>query len=424
MLGRLLKDFFAGSKTAPAAYDGLMAQATAAFDDLDFTAAHDSLRRAESAGGLDADGLYMLGAAMVHRGQLAGAEEMLLAALEQCPDNLDAQKMLAMKHLFAGDWIEGFRVYERMRHRAMRSAPTGKVDTNRDWLYFIDYVLADIPPWRGEPLAGKRILVWSEHGRGDAIMTLRFLSVLRDRFGASEVAGMSDAVEKCLFQAAGVPRFLEVELDRKVPAADFDFQCSLFSLLSLLQVRPDAIPGKVPYLRVPGQRSAAWRARVPTGRNLKVGLVWGGNAGAPFDKLRSVPLTAFAPLFDLQGVDYFSLQKDGPRRGDLDPQRLPMTDLMDDCVDFLDTAALIESLDLVISVDSAVAHLAGAIGRPVWLLNRAESEWRWLRDREDSVWYPSMRIFNQTEPRNWAPIIGRVASELALLAPGKGGRPA
>lgn len=413
MLGGFLKRLFEDGAQEPR--EVRLARARAAFEDMDFAAAYECLRR-EHRNGLDAEHLCMLGTTMLYRGQLRDAEKALCAALELQPDNLETQRMLAMKHLFAGDWIEGFRLYEGMRHKAMRATPDDKPDNNRDWLRFIDHVLGDIPPWRGEPLVGKRILVWSEHGRGDAIMNLRFLPLLRERLGAIEVAGMSDHVEKCIFEAAGASRFLELDLDDKPTSAHFDFQCSLFGLLHLLRVQVDALPGRVPYLSVPEDRRAIWRSRVRSGGNLKVGLVWGGNSLASFDKLRSLPLASFAPLFDLPGVDYFSLQKDGPRRDELDPRRFPMVDLMDGCADFMDTAALIQCLDLVVAVDSAVAHLTGAIGWPVWMLNRYESEWRWLRDRERSVWYPSMRIFNQTEPRNWTPVIERLASELRCVA--------
>lgn len=414
MLGRFLKSLVSGKAAA---------RGEAAFSAQDFCEAADFLRRAQAQRPLDADGLYMLGAALVHCGNLDEAETALRAALELQPDHADAQKMLAMKVLFSGDWLDGFRLFEAMRHNAMRRDPGWKTDPNGEWLRCIDHVLAGIPAWRGEPLAGRRILVWSEHGRGDAIMTLRLLPELRTRYGATEVVGMSDLAEKCLFEAAGVSRFFEARWDWKPAPGDFDVHCSIFSLLHLLKVTPASIPGRVPYLRIPEVRTRAWRARLAATAGPKVGLVWAGNPIMPLDRLRSLSLTQLVPLLGLSGVTYFSLQKEGAARDELRNSRFRIIDMMDQCQDFLDTAALIENLDLVISVDSAVAHLAGAIGKPVWLLNRFESEWRWLKAREDSVWYPCMRIFNQTAPRNWAPVIDRMADELAgLLANGRLGR--
>jgi hypothetical protein len=412
MLVRFLKSLLTERASSCRKCRGLAARGKAAFDAMEFQSAADLFGRAHAHCGLDAEGLYMLGAALIHDGRLDEGEPPLQAAIEAQPDNLDAKKMLAMRHLFAGDWTRGFRLYESMRHAAMRSSPLSKPDLNRDWLRIIDHVLGGIPPWRGESLAGKRIIVWSEHGRGDAIMTLRLVSELLIRHGASEVAGLSDMAEKCLFEAAGVSRFFELRTDWKPAAAEFDYHCSIFSLLQLLGVTVDGIPGRVPYLRVPPEKIADWRERVAEIPGPKVGIVWGGNPAVPFDRIRSVSLATLAPLFSVPDVSFISLQKDGPARAELQSTDFPLVDVMDGCADFMDTAALIENLDLVISVDSAVAHLAGAIGKPVWLLNRYESEWRWLRGRDDSVWYPSMRIFNQTEPRNWVAVIARMANEL------------
>jgi hypothetical protein len=393
-----------------------VARGKQAFDQMEFHAAIDLLGAVSRHCGLDADGQYMLGAALVHAGRFKEAEAALKLALEMQPNNLQATKMLAMRHLLDGNWSLGFRLYESMRHEAMRRAPLDQPDVNRDWLRFIDHVLAGIPAWQGESLQGKRILVWSEHGRGDAIMTLRLVSELRDRHGASEIAGVSDMAEKCLFEAAGVSTFFELRADWKPAPEAYDFHCSIFSLLNLLGVTVDNIPGRVPYLKVPPEKIAQWRERLAGVAGLKVGVVWGGNPAVPFDRIRSVSLTTLAPLRGLPNVGFVSLQKDGPARKELQSADFPMADMMDDCVDFIDSAALVENLDLVIAVDSAVAHLAGAIGKPVWLMNRHESEWRWLRNRENSLWYPSMRIFNQTEPRDWGPVVGSMAAELRSLA--------
>jgi ADP-heptose:LPS heptosyltransferase len=246
-------------------------------------------------------------------------------------------------------------------------------------------------------------------------MTLRFLPVL-EQLGATEVAFLSVAAERCLFEAIGGKYFYEAQWEWKSRPGQFDFHCSILSLLSLLRVSASYVPGQVPYMRVPDTKRARWDRRLPITTNLKVGLVWAGNPDMPLDRLRSISLQEMAPLFSLEGVTYFSLQKERSARAELKAHSFPIVDWMDECEDFMDTAALIERLDMVISVDSAIAHLTGALGRPIWMLNRFASEWRWMRDREDTVWYPSMRLFNQTEPRNWNPVIERIADLLCKLA--------
>ena len=381
-----------------------------AFRALDFERARDYLLRARAQQDLDSKGLYLLGAALLYGGYLGEAEEVLSTALQADPDNADAWQMLATRHLLGGNWREGYRLYETWRHEVMRRNPDQT--SNREWLRYIDSTLAGVPAWRGGALAGKKILVWSEQGHGDAIMTLRLLPTLRERCGASEVAFLSTAAEKCLFDAAGGGSFVEAIWEWKPKAGEFDVHCSIISLLHLLDVNVDNIPGRVPYLYVPEAKRRAWRNCLRGAGEFKVGLAWAGIPGLPFNALRSLTLTQLSPLFASSEVTFYSLQKHGLARAELKAHTFPVVDLMDQCDDFMDTAALIENLDLVISVDTAVAHLAGAMGKPVWLLNRYESEWRWMRDREDSVWYPSMRIFSQSEPRKWELVIDRVEAEL------------
>ncbi len=154
---------------------------------------------------------------------------------------------------------------------------------------------------------------------------------------------------------------------------------------------------------------------MPGSGGLKVGLVWAGGKLTSTDKKRSIRLSQFEPLLKVAGIQVVSLQK-GEEAGQLTELGWDLLDVMDRCEDFMDTAALVAGLDLVISVDTSVAHLAGAMGRPVWLLSRIESEWRWMLDREDSPWYPGMKIFRQKERENWDAVIARVVEELARLA--------
>ncbi len=414
MLARFFKKLIVGEVPLPGARDRLVAQGADAFRNLDYGTARDALLQANEMQPLDAEGLRMLGAALLHSGRLDEADLALRGALSFRADNVEIHKMLAMRHLLAGNWPEGLSRYEACRDAFVMHMPDQ--ETNRNWLRCVRDSLQGIPSWRGEPLRGKKLLVWSEYGHGDAIMNLRFLSVIQDRFEPEAIAFMSTAEEKCLFEAAGGERFFETEWGWRPQPGEFDFQCSIISLPHLLKIDATNVPGKVPYLTVPPGKREHWANRLAATAGFKVGLSWAGNPAMQLDELRSLSMAQLRPLFEVSGVTYFSMQKDEASRAALRAQRLPVVDMMDECKDFMDTAALIANLDLVISVDSAVAHLAGAIGKPIWLLNRFESEWRWMRDREDSVWYPSMRIFNQAEARNWTPVLGRVASELRALA--------
>ncbi len=187
----------------------------------------------------------------------------------------------------------------------------------------------------------------------------------------------------------------------------------------------ETIPARTPYLRAPANLTRAWRARLPE-HGFKVGLVWSGDprthdrGSNAIDKRRSVQAQAFLPLLELAdaaNVTFVSLQKGPASQPQIEalPQHLRPFDLMHDVRDFADTAAIIECLDLVISVDTSVAHLAGALNKPVWIFSRHDGCWRWLRERDDTPWYPAARLFRQTVPGNWADVIDRVGRALVDL---------
>ena len=202
-----------------------------------------------------------------------------------------------------------------------------------------------------------------------------------------------------------------------------DLYCHMMSLPAIFDTRLDSIPAAIPYLAVDDKCIDTWRNRLLHSGNhkLKVGLTWAGRhrINSPdfiaADRRRSIPPALFAPLTKIGGVQFYSLQKDGPRA----PAEMKLVDMMDACNDFVDTAALVANLDLIISVDTAVVHLAGALGKPVWVLNRFDSCWRWLQTREDSPWYPTLRLFNQPRPGDWESVVVCVANELrkALVNP-------
>jgi hypothetical protein len=193
----------------------------------------------------------------------------------------------------------------------------------------------------------------------------------------------------------------------------FDVQCPMMSLPLALRTTLETIPADIPYLRADAGRVAGWQQRLAALPGLKVGLVWGGSFRYPLDKRRSMKLAQMAPLGTVRDVTFVSLQKDGPAQQAREPPAgLTLHDWTDELQDFDDTAALVAALDLVIAVDSAIVHLTGALGRQVWVLDRYDSEWRWLSGRDDSPWYPSLRLFRQDQPGDWDGVVERVRAEL------------
>ncbi|HEY6433180.1 MAG TPA: glycosyltransferase family 9 protein, partial [Acetobacteraceae bacterium] len=201
----------------------------------------------------------------------------------------------------------------------------------------------------------------------------------------------------------------------------FDMQCPLLSLPRVFRTRLETVPATVPYLPVDPDMVADWDSRLPQDGMLRVGICWAGAAhlddvGARLiDQRRSIGLDPLAPLGGIGGVHWVSLQKSPAGGSSPRIAGFPMLDLMDQVSDFADTAALMANLDLVISVDTAVAHLAGALGRPVWMLSRYDGCWRWLHGRNDTPWYPSMRIYRQERPLEWSGVVGQVRRDLLAL---------
>jgi hypothetical protein len=196
------------------------------------------------------------------------------------------------------------------------------------------------------------------------------------------------------------------------PLPDFDYQCPLLSLPLAFGTRLETIPSPTPYLQAPEQISKAWQVRLGPKTRPRIGLVWSGNPAHRDDQNRSIALQSLSPLLD-SGATFVSLQKD-IRDADAAVlrERNDILHFGDALKDFSDTAALISNLDLVISVDTSVAHLAGALGKPVWVLLTYVPDWRWLLDRDDSPWYPTARLFRQSESRTWGDVIARVRADL------------
>jgi tetratricopeptide (TPR) repeat protein len=264
-----------------------------------------------------------------------------------------------------------------------------------------------IPRWNGQDVSGKTVLVWTEQGVGDLIQFVRFTKALKER-GANVVLLVGEHL--CEF-AQAFPNVDSVVGTVTETIGHYDFHIPLLSLPLALDVDLASVSCEIPYINVDDARIASWRQRI-AGDGFKVGLVWSGNPKHDRDAYRSAPVSVLGPMLEVEGMRWYSLQKD-PRPADRAAMNdLPIVDVAGALGDFLDTAAAIECLDLVVTVDTAVAHLAGALGKPVWVLLPEASDFRWLRDREDSTWYPSMRLFRQARLGEWTNVVQRVKSEL------------
>ena len=337
-----------------------------------------------------------LGVTLQDQGKYEEALSCFHKALEFKPDIAATHWSLALVLLLRGDYAAGLTHYEKR----LEDAGQNQTATARETLA----KLTGKPRWQGEDLRGKTLLVWNDQAQGDAIMMARYLPLLRDKGAGDILLACQPTLVKIMQTLPAVGRV--IGHGTPLPMDDFDCHCPMMSLPYLFGTRLETVPNAVPYISVPPARAEKWTQRLAAIKGMKVGLVWAGSKTQKKDFLRSIPFKEFMPLLAIPGARFISLQKDGGESGGA------LLDWMAECEDFLDTAALVQQLDLVISVDTAVAHLAGALGRPVWLLNRFESEWRWLLEREDSPWYPTMRIFRQPVLHDWGSVIERVAEEL------------
>ncbi len=270
------------------------------------------------------------------------------------------------------------------------------------------------PRWQGEPLAGKSLLICLEAGYGDVIQFCRYADVLKEQGAASITLLCHPPLKTLLATLASVDAI--ISFDEPLPVSGWDFWTPLLSIPYHCKTRLDSIPAMLPYLHAPADRIKKFAPLIPND-GLRVGLVWRGNPQFENDADRSLSsLEVLAPLWSVKGITFISLQK-GAGENELPPDGLPLPKLGHQLTDFADTAAVITCLDLVICVDTAVAHLAGALGKPCWvLLPDYKTDWRWLTERTDSPWYPGiMRLFRQSTMSDWSPVIANVVCELEKL---------
>jgi tetratricopeptide (TPR) repeat protein len=332
-----------------------------------------------------------LGVALQAKGRLDEAIAVCRKAVALNPDFTQGHYNLASALLMRGDFAEGWREYE-WRWKLPDFKPP--------WRGIA------LPPWEGENLQGKTILVYTEQGLGDGFLAARFVPELASRGGKIVVV--------CHKSQIGLMRNLRgvadaMAWDHALPEADFFVP--MISLPRVLGTARATIPAEVPYLHVDPVAVESWRQRLTEYPGFKIGLVWRGNPKP--DPLRSCPLAGLAGLGSVPGTQFFSLQVgEGAVEAKTPPTGLNLIDFSADFVDFVETAACIVNLDLVITIDTAVAHLAGALGRPMWTMLPVSPDWRWMRDREDSPWYPTMRLFRQTARNDWSDVVARVEAEL------------
>ena len=359
-----------------------------------------------------ADAHTNMGLALREIGQLDEAIAHYQKSLEIRPNHPETHLYLAIALLLKGDFERGFAEYEWRWHQPGFS---------------LGHYLHNV--WDGSPIEGKTILLRGEQGFGDAIQFIRYAPMVKAR-GCRVVVECQKPLARLLQTADGID-----EIVVKGEALPYlDLQAALMSLPRLLGTTVDTIPNRVPYLggefaRSPNRNFSLPEFELPASTpqcaishpeypipelQLKVGIVWAGSPQNKTDEQRSCGLSHFLSLLELQGMTFYSLQK-GPRTADLTDNIKNIISLDAQLNDFADTAAAILQLDLVIAIDTAVAHLAGALAKPVWVLLPYAPDWRWMLDRDDSPWYPTMRLFRQSQPGDWLQVFVEVREALEAL---------
>lgn len=324
-----------------------------------------------------------LGYILTMQGQLREAIEACETAIRLRPDFAQAHWNLAAAALLSGDLPRGFAEYEwRKRHARFRA----------------DFPELAGKPWDGTGGAGQTVLVRAEQGSGDVIQFVRYLPLLRD-MGQVPVLVCAPSLIPLVRSMPGVRA---VSSSHPLPA--YDAWIDQISLPRVFGTRLDSIPGTEAYLTADPVRARAWRTRLPAGR--KVGIAFAGNPKHRGDRRRSIPSEVMIKLPDIPGQTFVNLQAGGLAGN------LALPDLSAWMTDYAETAALIANLDLVVTVDTSVAHLAGALGKPVWILLPHAPDWRWLLGRSDSPWYPTARLFRQSAPGDWTSVLADVMRDL------------
>ncbi len=346
-----------------------------------------------------ADAFYNLGFALRRSNRVPEAIADYRRAIALQPDFVNAHKNLGHALLLTGDFTTGFVEYQwRWQQEGWAVRPFTQ------------------PEWDGSDLQGKTILLHAEQGMGDTLQFIRYAPLVK-AYGGRVIVECQEPLLRLLTPAPGIDQLVPQDS----PLPPFDVHAPLLNLPRILATTLDNVPADIPYLldststfSLPPRTPNPVRVASPqelARTSFKIGLVWAGNPNHRNNRFRSCRLEQFQPLFDLENVTFYSLQK-GDAAAELSAD-LPVCDVGAELQDFADTAAAIAQLDLIITVDTAVAHLAGALGKPVWVLLAFAPDWRWMLDRTDSPWYPTLRLFRQPQPGDWESVMQQIRNELA-----------
>ncbi|MCC3535373.1 MAG: tetratricopeptide repeat protein [Microcoleus sp. PH2017_25_DOB_D_A] len=347
-----------------------------------------------------------LGRTFLEKGAVEDAIACYRRAIHLNPDHASAHLNLSLALLLAGDFANGLAEYEwRWQIKEFKTGHSCYLTAPGNTLSAREYR----PLWDGSNLQGKTVLLHAEQGLGDSLQFIRYVEIVKNR-GGRVIVDCYPQLRRLFAMVDGI----DLLIVRGEPLPEFDVQVPMLSLPYVLGTRLETIPATTAYLSPPAD---AEFALLPD-RNLKVGIVWAGNPKHRKNMQRSCGLSQFLPLLDVSGVTFYSLQKEVLEADRALLNGTPIVDLSPHFGDLADTAAAIAKLDLVITVDTAVAHLAGALGKPVWVLLAFSPDWRWLLEREDSPWYPSARLFRQRERGGWEGVFARVAEALGAVSAG------
>ena len=335
-----------------------------------------------------------LGLALQEKGQLDEAITSYQRALQLNPNDAYTHLNMSLTFLLAGNYKEGWKEFEWRQ----------KLDE-----HFKHNFLQ--PLWDGSDITGRTILLYTEQGLGDAIQFIRYAPLVAE-YGARVFIECRKELKALFKNVGGV--YKVIAHGEQLP--EFDVHYPLMSLPVIFSTTLESIPSNVPYIRADPILVQKWREKIhQENSHLRIGLVWASGPGG-LSKRKSLNLNILSPLAQLNNISFYSLQKgEVAKQTKCPPIGMRLFDYMEEIDDFSDTAALIENLDLVISVDTAVAHLAGALGKPIWTLISFEPVWQWMLQREDNQWYPTMRLFRQPSPGDWKSVIGRVRKDLEKL---------
>ena len=338
-----------------------------------------------------------LGNVLKDMGRTAEAIAAYRATLALAPDDPEAKWNHSLLQLVHGDYARGWPLYEARWDTDRLRASRRKFSQ---------------PMWDGSPLNGQRVLLHSEQGFGDTIQFIRYAPLIA-KMGGTVLVECQPSLTRLLATVEGVSKVV----GDGEPLPPFDLHVPMLSLPFVFKTEPETIPSKVPYLAIDPARGQFWRDWLGDGSPLKVGFVWAGRTGNFQQAMRAIRLEQLLPLLRVPGVDFISLQM-GDQAHQLagTPGTSQVRDPSGRIGDFADTAALIAQLDIVISIDTAVAHLTGALGVPLWVMLPFACDWRWFLEREDSPWYPTARLFRQQRILEWDPVIAKVRGELQALA--------